>query len=45
MTAMENATQNAKDIIDELVLQRNRARQTLITKEVAEIVSGAEALG
>ena len=45
MTAMENATQNAEDIIDELVLQRNRARQTLITKEVAEIVSGAEALG
>jgi len=45
MTAMENATQNAKDIIDELVLERNRARQTLITKEVAEIVSGAEALG
>ena len=45
MTAMENATQNAKDLIEELVLQRNRARQTLITKEVAEIVSGAEASG
>ena len=45
MTAMENATQNAKDLIEEMVLQRNRARQTMITKEVAEIVSGAEASG
>ena len=45
MTAMENATSNAKEIIDELVLQRNRARQAIITKEISEIVGGAEALG
>ena len=45
MTAMENATSNAKEIIDELILQRNRARQAIITKEISEIVGGAEALG
>ncbi len=44
MAAMENATQKAKELIDELVLQRNRARQTQITTEISEIVSGAAAL-
>lgn len=44
MTAMENATRNAKELIDDLVLQRNRARQTQITTEISEIVSGAAAL-
>jgi len=44
MTAMENATDNAKELIDELILERNRARQTMITKEISEIVGGAEAL-
>ncbi len=43
MAAMENATQKAKELIDELVLQRNRARQTQITTEISEIVSGASA--
>lgn len=43
MAAMENATQKAKELIDELVLQRNRARQTQITTEISEIVSGAAA--
>jgi len=44
MTAMENATNNANDMIDKLTLQYNRARQAYITKELMEIVSGAEAL-
>ncbi len=44
MTAMENATNNAADIIDDLTLQYNRTRQALITKELTEIISGAEAL-
>ena len=44
MAAMENATQKANELIDELVLQRNRARQTQITTEISEIVSGAAAL-
>ena len=45
MAAMENATlEKAKELIDELVLQRNRARQTQITTEISEIVSGAAAL-
>ena len=44
MAAMENATQKAKELIDELILQRNRARQTQITTEISEIVSGAAAL-
>jgi F-type H+-transporting ATPase subunit gamma len=41
---MENATRNANELIDDLVLQRNRARQTQITTEISEIVSGAAAL-
>jgi F-type H+-transporting ATPase subunit gamma len=44
MTAMENATKNAGDMISSLTLQYNRARQASITKELSEIVGGAEAL-
>jgi F-type H+-transporting ATPase subunit gamma len=44
MTAMENATSNASDMIDRLTLDMNRARQAAITTELMEIVSGAEAL-
>lgn len=44
MTAMDNATRNAGDMIDALSLQYNRARQAQITKELIEIISGAEAL-
>ena len=44
MTAMESATTNARDMIGSLTLQYNRARQAAITKELMEIVSGAEAL-
>jgi len=44
LTAMDNATRNATDLIDNLTLQYNRARQAAITKEIIEIVSGAEAL-
>lgn len=42
--AMENATDNADEIIDELSLEYNRARQGAITQEITEIVSGAEAI-
>ncbi len=44
MMAMDGATNNAKKVIEELTLQYNRARQAAITKELIEIVSGAEAL-
>jgi F-type H+-transporting ATPase subunit gamma len=44
MTAMEAATSNAKDLISDLQLSYNRARQANITKEILEIVGGAEAL-
>ena len=44
MTAMDNATNNAGEMIDSLSLQYNRARQAQITKELIEIISGAEAL-
>jgi len=44
MTAMDNATRNAGDMIDRLTLQYNRSRQAAITKELIEIISGAEAL-
>ena len=44
MTAMENATNNAKDLIDSLTLKFNRARQAAITKDLMDIVGGAEAL-
>ncbi len=44
MTAMDAATKNTKDLIGSLTLKMNRARQAAITKELIEIVSGAEAL-
>lgn len=44
MTAMNLATKNAKEMIDSLVLKRNKARQAAITKEIIEIVSGSQAL-
>ena len=44
MSAMENATSSASDMIERLTLQYNRARQAAITKELMEIVGGAEAL-
>ncbi|MEX1010617.1 MAG: ATP synthase F1 subunit gamma [Balneolaceae bacterium] len=45
MAAMDNATENAKELKRELRLQYNRARQSAITTEISEIVSGAQALG
>jgi F-type H+-transporting ATPase subunit gamma len=44
MAAMDNATRNAGDIIASLTLQKNRQRQAQVTKELIEIISGAEAL-
>ena len=44
MTAMDNATRNAGDMIDKLTLTYNRSRQAAITSELIEIISGAEAL-
>ena len=44
MTAMDNATRNAGDMIDRLTIEYNRSRQAAITKELIEIISGAEAL-
>jgi F-type H+-transporting ATPase subunit gamma len=44
MTAMDNATRNAGDMIKKLTLQYNRSRQASITKELIEIISGAEAI-
>jgi F-type H+-transporting ATPase subunit gamma len=44
MTAMDNATTNAGEMIEKLTLKRNRARQAAITKELMEIIGGAEAL-
>ena len=45
LVAMSNATDNASKLIDELTIQMNNARQAAITKELLEIVGGAEALG
>ncbi|MBV8490826.1 MAG: F0F1 ATP synthase subunit gamma [Candidatus Eremiobacteraeota bacterium] len=45
LVAMNNATDNASKLIDELTIQMNNARQAAITKELLEIVAGAEALG
>ncbi|XP_030427534.1 ATP synthase subunit gamma, mitochondrial isoform X1 [Gopherus flavomarginatus] len=45
MTAMDNASKNASEIIDKLTLTFNRTRQAVITKELIEIISGAAALG
>ena len=44
MTAMDNATRNAGDMIGRLTITYNRTRQAAITKELIEIISGAEAL-
>ncbi len=44
MTAMDSATRNASDMIDDLTLFYNRTRQAVITKELIEIISGAEAV-
>jgi len=44
MTAMENATRNTKEMIDKTTLLRNRVRQANITRELIEIISGAESL-
>jgi F-type H+-transporting ATPase subunit gamma len=44
MTAMDNATRNAGEMIDKLTLNYNRSRQAHITKELIEIISGAEAV-
>ena len=43
-SAMNAANKNAKEMIDDLMLRYNRARQAIITQEITEIVSGAEAL-
>jgi F-type H+-transporting ATPase subunit gamma len=45
MSAMDTATKNAGELIDRLTLQMNRIRQAAITKEIIEVVSGADALG
>jgi len=44
MTAMDNATRNAGDLIKQLTIVYNRSRQAAITTELVEIISGAEAL-
>ncbi len=44
MSAMDNASRNAKELIDDLTMTMNRVRQAAITKEILEVVSGAEAL-
>jgi len=45
MTAMRNAAENAEQMMDDLTLEMNRARQAEITQEILEVVAGAEALG
>jgi F-type H+-transporting ATPase subunit gamma len=45
MTAMRNASENAGELIQDLTLQMNRARQAEITQEIMEVVAGAEGLG
>jgi F-type H+-transporting ATPase subunit gamma len=44
MTAMDSATKNAKEMIDRLTMQYNRARQAFITRELMDIVNGSESL-
>ena len=44
LAAMTKATDSAQDMIDDLVLEMNKTRQALITKEILEVISGAEAL-
>ena len=45
MTAMRNASDNAGEMIEDLTLEMNRARQAEITQEIMEVVAGAEGLG
>ena len=45
MQAMDNATSNAEEMISDLALKYNRARQSSITQELTEIIAGAEAIG
>ena len=45
MQAMDSATNNAQEMMEELALKYNRARQGSITQELTEIIAGAEALG
>ena len=44
MSAMDNATRNAGEMVDKLTIEYNRRRQAAITKELIEIISGAESL-
>jgi F-type H+-transporting ATPase subunit gamma len=44
MSAMDNATRNAGEMVDKLTIKYNRSRQAAITKELIEIISGAESL-
>ena len=44
MTAMRNASENAGEVIEDLTLEMNRARQAEITQEIMEVVAGAESL-
>jgi F-type H+-transporting ATPase subunit gamma len=44
MSAMDNASKNAKEMVDSLTLYANRVRQAAITKELMEIIGGAEAI-
>lgn len=44
MTAMDNATKNANELVDKLTLKLNRSRQAIITSELTEIIAGAEAI-
>jgi len=44
LAAMTKATDSAQEMIDDLVLELNKTRQALITKEILEVISGAEAL-
>jgi F-type H+-transporting ATPase subunit gamma len=44
MTAMDSATRNAGDLVDQLTINYNRSRQAAITKELIEIISGSESL-
>jgi F-type H+-transporting ATPase subunit gamma len=44
MTAMRSASENAGELIDDLTLEMNRARQAEITQEIMEVVAGSEAL-
>jgi F-type H+-transporting ATPase subunit gamma len=45
MVAMRNATENAKELIEDLTLSYNKARQEMITKELSDVMGGVVALG